>query len=44
MRSNQLECTRCGNRKIKFLDRKNANVCECGAMMKVYEKKKFIPY
>ena len=39
IKSNQLECGRCGNRKIKFLDRKNANVCECGAMMSVYVKK-----
>jgi len=43
MRSNQFECPRCGDRKIKFLNRKNANVCSCGSMMEIYVKKTEIP-
>ena len=42
-RSNQFECKKCGNRKFKIFNRKNANVCDCGAMMVVYEKKRHIP-
>ena len=38
MRSNQFECKRCGERKIKFIDRKNANVCSCGFTMNIYKK------
>ena len=43
-KSNQLHCTNCGNRKFKIYNRKNSNVCSCGSMMEIYEKKKYIPY